>query len=121
MIELILKITARVAGTPAMVQALGEVMFQTKLQRGCEDCRLYIETGNPRSLQYVEQWSTLRDFEAQLRSQRFGMLLSIMETAAEAPALEVRAVSEQRGLEYIRTIRADSGVYRRWGGTIRPA
>jgi hypothetical protein len=33
------------------------------------------------------------------------MLLGIMETAAEAPALEVRTITEQRGLEYVRTIR----------------
>ena len=96
-VELVLRIRARRTGIPAMVQA--------GPQRGCVDCRLYAETGNASSLCYVEQWSTVRDLQSQLRSPRFGMLLGIMETAAEAPALEVRTITEQRGLEYVRTIR----------------
>lgn len=108
MVELVLKITARTKGIPAMVQALATVMGQARLQRGFVDCRLYAETGNPQSLCYLEQWSTLQDFESQVRSQRFGMLLAIMETAPEPPDLELRTISEQRGLEYVRTIRLAS-------------
>jgi hypothetical protein len=33
------------------------------------------------------------------------MLLAIMETAPQAPNLEVRTVAEQRGLDYIRAVR----------------
>ena len=88
-----------------MVQALATVMGQATLQRGCVDCRLYVETGAPQSLLYVEQWATQQDLECQLRSRRFGMLLAIMETAPQAPELEVRAVSERRGLEYVRSVR----------------
>ncbi len=91
-----------------MVQALATVMGQATLQRGCVDCRLYAQTGDPNSLCYLEQWSTLQDLEVQLRSQRFGMLLAIMETAPQAPALEVRTIADQRGLEYIRSIRLAS-------------
>lgn len=91
-----------------MVQALATVMGQARLQRGYVDCQLYAETGNPRSMVYMEQWVTSQDFEVQVRSQRFGMLLAIMETAPEAPALEVRTISEQRGLDYVRSIRLAS-------------
>ncbi len=92
-----------------MVQALATVMGQARLQRGCVDCQLYAGSERPRSLFYVEQWATSQDFEAQVRSQRFGMLLAIMETAPEAPELEVRTISERRGLEYIRGVRLASG------------
>ncbi len=105
MVELVLKITARPSGVRAMVQALASVMFKARLERACLDCQTYAETATPRSLQYVEQWPTLQDLESQLRSERFGMLLAIMETASEAPHLEVRTVSEQRGLDYIGEIR----------------
>ncbi len=88
-----------------MVQSLAKVMFQAKLERGCVDCRLYAETRDPNSLCYLEQWSTQEDLEFQLRSRRFGMLLAIMDTAPQAPALEVRTIAEQRGLEYVRSIR----------------
>lgn len=88
-----------------MVESLARLMFQAKLGRGCVDCRLYAETENPQSLLYVEQWATQRDFESQLLSRRFGTLLAIMESAPQAPELEVRTVSEQRGLDYVRSIR----------------
>lgn len=88
-----------------MVQSLAKVMFQARLERGYVDCRLYAETGNPQSLLYVEQWATQQDFEAELLSRRFGTLLAIMETAPQAPELEVRTVSGQQGLEYVRSVR----------------
>ncbi len=104
-VELVLKISAPPKGIAAMIQALATAMGQARLQRGCVDCQLYAETGSPRSFLYVERWATSQDFEVQVRSQRFGMLLAIMETAPQAPDLEVRTISEQRGLEYVRTIR----------------
>ncbi len=100
-----------------MIQALATVMGQARLQRGCVACQLYAETGSPRSLLYVEQWATSQDFDVQVRSQRFGMLLAIMETAPEAPHLEVRTISEQRGLEFVRSIRlASPGIACATGG-----
>ncbi len=88
-----------------MIRALAEVKFQAELERGCVDCRLYVETASPQSLRYVEQWSSPQDLERQIRSHRFGMLLALMEMASHAPSLEVRTVSEQRGLDYVRTVR----------------
>ena len=88
-----------------MIQALAAVMFQARLDRGCVDCQIYAETGNPQSLCYTEEWATVQDLESQLRSQRFGMLLDIMETTPVAPSLEVRTISEQRGLDYVRAVR----------------
>ncbi len=105
MIELVLNIASRAGSMPATVQALTNVLLQAKLERACVDCRLYAEIGNPRSLRYVEQWPTLQEFECQLRTQRFGMLLAIMETAAEPPELEVHTISEQRDLEYVSAVR----------------
>ena len=105
MTELLLRITARLNGMAPMVQSLAKVMFQAKLEPACTDCRLYSENGKPQSLLYVERWATARDFEVQLRSKRFGTLLAIIESASQPPELEVRTVSEQRGLDYVSRIR----------------
>lgn len=80
-------------------------MSQARVEHACLDCRLYSETGNAKLLRYVEQWPTLPELESQVRSQRFGMLLAIMETAASPPKLEIRTISEQRDLEYVGTVR----------------
>ena len=92
-----------------MVQSLARVMFRAKLEPACTDCRLYSENGKPRSLLYVECRATARDFEVQLRSERFGTLLAIMERAPQAPELELRTVSDQRGLEYLSAVRLSPG------------
>ncbi|HRZ54590.1 MAG TPA: hypothetical protein P5525_03915 [Candidatus Paceibacterota bacterium] len=105
MTELLLRISAKAKGLAPMIQSLAKVMFQAKLEPGCVDCRVYVETENPQSLVYVEQWVTQQDFESGLVSRRFGTLLSIMESARQAPELEVRTVSEQRGLDYVRSVR----------------
>jgi len=110
MIEVVLNIASQASRMPATVQALATVMLQAKLERACVDCRLYAEIGNPQSLRYVEQWPTLQELESQLRSQRFGMLLAIMETAPEPPELEVRTISEQRDLEYVSAVRLNPAV-----------
>ncbi len=80
-------------------------MFQAKMEHACLNCRLHSEIGNPKSLRYMEQWTTLQELESQVRSQRFGMLLAVMETAASPPRLEIRTISEQRDLEYVSTVR----------------
>lgn len=117
MIELVLEISSRSDSLPATVQALTTVMLQARLERACEDSRLYAEIGNPQSLRYVEQWETLQALASQLRSARFGMLLAIMETASEPPELEMRTIADPRGLEFVSALRlspdgwSDGGVH----------
>ena len=96
-----------------MLQALARVMFQAKLERCCLECQIYAETGNPHSLLYIEQWTTEQEMDRQLRSARFGTLLAIMETAPAAPRLEIQTVSEQRGLEYVESVRLQPENYDR--------
>ena len=92
-----------------MAQALAHVMALARLEPGCVECQVYAETANRQSLFYLEQWATQQELEAELRSQRFGTLLSIMETAPVAPTLEISTLSELRGLEYVEAVRLGSG------------
>lgn len=92
-----------------MVEALGQIMFQAKLQAGYLDCQLWTQTDQARTLLYVEQWATREDLERELSSDRIGMLLALMETAAQAPEFKIRTVSDQRGLEYVGAIRLGDG------------
>jgi quinol monooxygenase YgiN len=91
-------------------------MAQARLEPGCMDCQVYAEAANPQSLLYLEQWSTQQEMDVEIRSQRFGTLLSIMETAPAAPTLEIWTVSEQRGLEYVEAIRLGSDAVPRRNG-----
>jgi hypothetical protein len=55
---------------------------------------------------YCEDWAGIDDFERRLRSEPFSRLLSVIETAASAPVIECRVVSDTRGLDYLATVRA---------------
>ena len=88
-----------------MVQSLAKFMFQAKLKRGGADCRLFSLTGKPESLLYQQRWATPQTPDVQSRPQRFGTLLGIMAGASHAPDLEVRTVSEQRGLDPVTRLR----------------
>jgi quinol monooxygenase YgiN len=92
-----------------MVQALRSIMLSARAERGFVSSRIYQEVDQPEALCYVEEWADLAQMEEQIRSRRFGRLLAVMETAPKQPVLEVREMSETRGLDYIGSLRLGSG------------
>jgi quinol monooxygenase YgiN len=104
-IQLQLRLTAPAGRSQETIQALRSIMLPVQLERGEAHTRLYEEVGNSGHFCYVEEWPGVEDLVAQVRSPRFARMLALMETAAEAPALELRFVSEVRGLDYIGELR----------------
>ena len=101
-----------------MVAALRSIMLPARAERGFISSRIYQEVDRPEALCYIEEWASPAQMEEQIRSRRFGRLLAVMETACKQPLLEVRSMSETRGLDYIRTLRLGSGAYAKpVGGT----
>ena len=92
-----------------MVKALRSIMLPARAERGFVSSRIYQEVDSPETLCYVEEWASPAQMEEQIRSRRFGRLLAVMETAPRKPVLEVRSMSETRGLDYISTIRLGAG------------
>ena len=92
-----------------MVQALRSIMLPARAERGFVSSCIYQEVDKPEALCYVEEWAELAQLEEQIRSRRFGRLLAVMETAPKQPVLEVRSISETRGLDYISSLRLGSG------------
>ena len=94
-----------------MVMALRSIMLPARAERGFVSSRIYQEVDAPEVLCYVEEWASPAQMEEQIRSRRFGRLLAVMETAPKKPVLEVRSLSETRGLDYISTIRLGAGTH----------
>ena len=90
-----------------MVQALRSVMLPVQLGSGTAHAQLAADVDNPDVLWYVEEWAETADLVAEIQSPRFARLLALMETAAEAPTLEFRFVSEVRGLDYVEEARGE--------------
>jgi quinol monooxygenase YgiN len=76
-----------------------------RLESGTAHTHLCAEVGNPDVFCYVEEWPDVEDLDEHLRSPRFGRMLALMETAAEAPTIEFRFVSRIRGLDYVVEVR----------------
>ena len=86
-------------------------MLPARSERGFVSSRIHQEVDSPESLCYVEEWASEEQMDQQIRSRRFASLLALMETAPKPPVLEVRLISETRGLDYIGTIRLGSGAH----------
>ena len=74
------------------------------MERGYLASRIYQDVENPEALCLEEDWSSEPELKSHICSSSFTELLMLMETAPEAPVLEVRLVSEVRGLEYIEAV-----------------
>lgn len=116
MVELRLQIRARFEDTAGLVDGLRSVMLPARLERGFVSNRLYQETDSPQSLCYIEEWDSLMHMNMQICSRRFSSLLALMETVPQPPLLEIRSISEVRGLEYVGMISLSSRKHHKPGG-----
>ena len=92
-----------------MVTALRSIMLSARSERGFVSSHIYQEVDKPETLYYVEEWASPEQMEQQIISRRLGRLLALMETAPKPPVLEIRSISETRGLDYIGSIRLGDG------------
>jgi quinol monooxygenase YgiN len=87
------------------VKALRCIAVEAQVERGFLGSRIYQEVENPEALCLEEDWSSEPELKSHIRSSCFTELLLLMETAPEAPVLEVRAIPKAHGLEYIEAVR----------------
>jgi quinol monooxygenase YgiN len=109
-VQLFLRLTAAAGQEREVTQALQTIMLPARLSRGCSRVELCTEVGQPGVLCYLEEWDVEEELLAQLRAERFGHLLELMECAVEPPLLEFRFVTAKRGLDYIESARSDKSV-----------
>ena len=106
--------TLRMKGPPTskaeMLKAFRWLMRPARAGKGFVDCRLYLDADDADAICYEERWQTREDLEAQICSDRYTRLLTLMESASERPSLEFIRISETRGLEYVESLRAAHGV-----------
>jgi quinol monooxygenase YgiN len=106
-VQLLLRLTSRPGRLQQTVQALQAVMLPARLERGAAHTHISSDVGDGNVLCYVEEWPDVDKLNEQIRSPRFDRMLALMETAAEAPTLEFRFVSEVRGLDYVAEVRGN--------------
>jgi quinol monooxygenase YgiN len=109
MFQVSLRMMARPRRAAEAVKALRSITSAAKTERGFMTSRTYQEVDNPEALCLEEDWCSESELKSHIGSECFTDLLSLMETAPEAPVLEIRSVSAIHGLEYIEAIRFGNG------------
>ena len=109
MLQLTVRLTARPDRSRELVQALRAARREAAGLFGCAAAHLAADLDDANAVWYVEEWPDADEFEAQVRTTRFSHLLSLIETAAFPPLLEVRVVAESRGLDYLERVSGTVG------------
>jgi quinol monooxygenase YgiN len=98
-------------GEKSMIDALRSVMLPARLERGCTRAQILRDVDAAEWIDYLEEWQSPEDMQERIRSDSFNRLLSLMEAAPTAPAIEFRDVSGIYGLEYVAAVRKPSPIF----------
>lgn len=85
---------------------LSSLIEQTRLEAGCISCRLYQDVQEQRALLLEEIWTSKKDLERHLRSDKFLAVLLVVEMATESPEIRFDVVSHSTGIDAIEKVRA---------------
>lgn len=84
-----------------MVRLLRSLIGPTRVETGCISCRLYQEVNNPKSLTWVEEWSTREDLSAHLKSPQYRKILAALDMSDVNPEVRFDTVTETNGMRLI--------------------
>lgn len=105
MIELRLYLRTPPQHTRSLLTALQALARLARLEHGCLEAQLFIESQDRRNLCYTEMWDSEEQLCSMLRSEHFTRLAALMEAASEPPALSFRRITAIDGLEFVRQAR----------------
>jgi quinol monooxygenase YgiN len=106
MVQLTVRLTATAGRAHQMVDALHLLMRQTRQRAGCSDAHIAMDVDEANAFWYREDWQDDGALDEALRSDHFSQLLALMETSTNPPVLELRTITETRGLDYVAAVRA---------------
>jgi quinol monooxygenase YgiN len=86
-----------------LLQAFRFLMVGTLLEPGCLGATAWVDPDS--TVRYLEEWSTEEDMRRRVLSDRFTLLLGLMESSKERPVVHFDFVAKTRGLDYVEEIR----------------
>ena len=84
-----------------MIRTICSIVEPTKSEPGCLACGCYEDARDPNKLLFLERWRSREDFERHVRTDRFRVILSVVDMSAEKPQLSFDAIGRSDGLDYI--------------------
>jgi quinol monooxygenase YgiN len=84
---------------------LNSIIEQTKLEEACISCRLYRDVQEDRAFMLEEIWSSEKDLQRHLNSDKFHTVLLVVEMATEPPEIRFDTIAHSSGIETIEKAR----------------
>ena len=101
MIVFSLRVTTAPAQRHAVVALIEPLLAPTRVEPGCESCRLYADADDAGALTLVEEWSSQAALDRHLQSEARKSLIATMELSAQAPVVRFDTIARREGLEVI--------------------
>ena len=102
--------TLRIAVAPKkkadFIQLMRQVFGRTRVEEGCISYHFYQDIENKNTFILVEEWKTLDDFKKHIRTDKYKMLLEMVDlSSCEPPEFKFNMVSHTEGMEFIEEVR----------------
>ena len=81
------------------------VLGPTRVQPGCISCRFYQDLDDPDAVFLLEEWKTRADLNKHLISDRYRIILSLVEISVTPPEFKLRTISKTEGMEALEAVR----------------
>jgi quinol monooxygenase YgiN len=87
------------------LEILGSMTEQIQFEPGCISCRLYRDVHEERALMLEEIWTSEKDLQRHLQSDKYRKVLLVVEMAAEPPDIRFDTIAHSSGVETIEKAR----------------
>jgi quinol monooxygenase YgiN len=91
-----------------ILDAVRLVAGPTQVQPGCISCRFYQDVDDPDTVFLVEEWKTRKELDCHLKSDRYRIILSLVDMSEKPPEFKIRTISKTEGFEALEAVRGKS-------------
>jgi quinol monooxygenase YgiN len=84
-----------------VVNAMKRVLEPIRTEPGCLGIQCGRDIEDDNTLVIVERWASAKDMGSHIQSERYRIILSVLESASEDPEVQFHKVSETSGMEVI--------------------
>ena len=81
------------------------VVGPTQVQRGCISCRFYQDMDDPDAVFLVEEWETRKELDYHIKSDRYRIVLSLLDMSEKPPEFKLSTISKTEGMEALEAVR----------------
>jgi quinol monooxygenase YgiN len=81
--------------------SMREARYPSNLEEACISCRLYRDIQEDRAFMLEEIWSSEKDMQRHLKSDRYHTVLLVFEMATEPPEIRFDTIAHSSGIETI--------------------